>query len=183
MRLCFSCMHRKRQTHYALNFLQSLPQPRHTGVVQAGCVRATGTTKQPNKETQFLATQQRAIPKHIPPKSQQRNHIGRAGKKSFPRTCEMESHASEGGFVKSPMQRIRPLLVNYCSWEKPQFINPHANVTMLAASWRRTSVMVREQKGFLEKSSVFAKSFPAPRTEPGDQEESKLPMNNFYWGL
>lgn len=64
--------------------------------------------------------------------------------------------------------------------------NSRASVTMLTGSWRRISVMEMEQGGFTEKrSSVFAKSFSSPRTEmlhkePGDQEESKLPMNNFY---
>lgn len=46
--------------------------------------------------------------------------------------------------------------------------------------------MEMEQGGFIEKSSsVFAKSFPAPKTEmlakqPGVWEASELPVNNFY---
>lgn len=92
------------------------PQPRHTGMVQAGCVQATGTTKQPSKETQFLATQ-RAISTHIPPKPQQVNHmavLARRISRGRVRWKE-ESHDSGGGFIKPPVQRISKELVNYCS--------------------------------------------------------------------
>lgn len=110
-------LHAQREANQPCPQLLPAPALSHTGMVQAGSVRATRTTKQPRKETQFLATQQ--SPKiHPLPISQETNQMVAVVARRVSRGHAVRkeaSHASERGFVKPPVQRIGPLLVNHCS--------------------------------------------------------------------
>lgn len=97
--------------------------------------------------------------------------------------------SKEGGFAEPPCKAL-----GLCWWitepeSNPGLRHPRASLTVLAASWRR-SVVDRARRIHREKnrSSAFAKSFSAPRTEMlakhrAARGESQLPMNDFCRGF